>query len=525
MLNRIYLAAFWAILAVGFFFRKNGDESTSKAVDLWFCVTVALIAATFFTLFPLSKAYPLADSSVFIYIGKMMHQGFLPYTDLFDHKGILLYFIQYLGLFVGNGSYVGIWLLEAVNMVFTAVILFQISGLFTKDKMVRYLSLVAVLVMCGMKTYEGGNFTEEYALPWISLALYIFLKYFRNFTYNFRDIVWLGVGFAVVSLLRVNMAAIWVAVMPLILIRMIYKRQWKELGNCALGFVCGLAIIYIPVMIYLLLTGSLQDFIDCYMIFNLSYSEGGSNLMGVWSAISKGLANIPFAVAAFLISLWPNIKKRLYLLNLWILIVTLYFSHMSGRYYQHYGMILLPMLVVLFACALVNLYDILSLKEKINFKWKFPGNAIMLGGLTVVIAGAFFLQFKWSNLIHDALFQTDGMDVVQECILANSTEEDDVLIVGNDVKHYLLADRSTANKYFYQTPPIKISEEIYQGFMEELNRCQSDLIVVMGNKTECLEREDYLGQAYQYLEEQYQKGDYECEVYENFYAYKRIKGE
>mgnify|MGYP000777051933 FL=1 len=175
LLKNIYLAAFAAVLFIGFFFRKNGDDSRSKAVDLWFCVTAALIASTFLSLFPLSREFPYADSSVFIYIGKMMHKGFLPYKDLFDHKGILMYFIQYVGLLIGNGSWIGIWVLEAVNMIVTAWLLFKISRIFTKDKIVRYLSVVAVLVMCGMQTYEGGNFTEEYALPWISLALYLSL--------------------------------------------------------------------------------------------------------------------------------------------------------------------------------------------------------------------------------------------------------------------------------------------------------------------------------------------------------------
>ena len=525
MINQIYLAAFLALIVVGFFFRKNGADSTSKAVDVWFCAAVALIASTFLNLFPLSKFYPLADSSVFIYIGKMMQKGLLPYADLFDHKGILLYFIQYLGLTLTNGSFTGIWIIEAVHMIATAIILFRITGLFTEDKIVRYLSLTAVLVMCGRKTYEGGNFTEEYALVWIALALYIFLKYFQHFTYRFSEIVWLGVGFAVVSLLRVNMAAIWIAVMPVILIRMICKKQWKELGNCALGFLAGVAIVYIPVLIYLLVTGSLKEFIDCYIVFNFGYSDGGSNLAGVWSAIMKGLANLPFAVAALVLSLWPNVKNRQYVLNLWILAVSLYFSHMSGRYYQHYGMILLPMLVVLFAGAFANLYEILSLKERITFRLKLPHNVLMLAGLTVAILGAFFLQFKWANLIRDALYTTDGMDVVQECILENSTEEDDVLIIGNDVKHYLLAERETANKYFYQTPPIKISDELCEDFLKEAEEHPSDLVVVMGNKEACMEREDNLGRVYQYFETQCRNGDYECEEYDNFYIYKSIKGE
>ena len=79
------------------------------------------------------------------------------------------------------------------------------------------------------------------------------------------------------------------------------------------------------------------------------------------------------------------------------------------------------------------------------------------------------------------------------------------------------------NKYFYQTPPIKINDEIYEEFMTELDRCQSELIVVMGNKEECLERDDNLRDVYHYFEDQIEKGIYQCEIFEEFYACKRIK--
>ena len=119
LLMNIYTAAFFALLIIGFFFRKNGNQSTSKVVDFWFCVAVALIASTFFSVFPLTKTYTYTDSSVFLYIGKMMQNGYVPYRDLFDHKGILLYFIQFLGNVITPGSFTGMWLLEAVNTSIT----------------------------------------------------------------------------------------------------------------------------------------------------------------------------------------------------------------------------------------------------------------------------------------------------------------------------------------------------------------------------------------------------------------------
>lgn len=522
LLTNIYTAAFAALLVIGFFFRKNEDCSASKIVDLCFCIAVAFMASTFFSVFPLTKTYTYTDSSVFIYIGKMMQRGYVPYRDLFDHKGILLYVIQFLGSIMTPESLTGIWLIEVAHMIFTTCMLFKIAGLFTEDRSVKYISVIAVVIMCGMNTYEGGNFTEEYALPWISLALYIFLKYFINFEYQFKEIIWLGIGFGVVALLRVNMAVIWAVMMPIVLAVMLWKRQWKTIGNCAMGFCLGLILVFVPVCVYLLCTGSFQDFIQCYITFNFGYSDGGSNWAGVSSAIVKGLRNLPYAVAAIVLSLWPHIKNRLYVLNLLILTVSLYFAHMSGRYYQHYGIILLPMFVVVFVCALSNLYEILSVRGRIGFKMKFPGMFIMILGLVLAVVAVFFLQYKWANLIREPMMQAGGVSQLTEYIKDNSAEEEDVLIVGNDSKYYLLADRYTKNKYFYQTPPIKISDEIYEEFMEELEKCNSKLIVVMGDKETCMERDDNLGAVYQYLEEQSVSGRYCCETFEDFYVYKRV---
>ena len=523
LVTNIYIFAFCALLAIGFLFRKNNTVNGSKIVDVWFCIAVTLIVSTFFSLFPLTRTYTYADSSVFLYIGKMMQKGLVPYRDLFDHKGILLYFIQYLGILLYSDGFLGIWILEVVHMLFTVWFLFKISGLFTEDKMIRYLTVIAVAVMCGMNTYEGGNFTEEYALPWITFALYVFLKYFKEFSYKRCDIMWLGVGFATVALLRVNMVTVWIAFMPLILIHMLYKHEMKELTKCIVSFLTGACLICIPVLIYTIATGSLKEFIDCYLVFNFGYSDGGSNFEAVKNAIGECIQNLSWAFAAGIIALFPNRKNRIFWLNLWALVITLYFSHMSGRYYQHYGMILLPMLVALITGAVTVLYDILSLREKISFKMKFPDKKIMISGFILAIFAAFFLQYKWANLIREPMLQTGGVKELQEYLIENTSEEDDVLIVGNDVKYYLLADRSTDNKYFYQTPPIKLSDEVYQGFMEEVERCQSDTIVVMGNKSECLEREDNLGRACSYFENQALDGKYLCQEFENYYIYTKVE--
>ena len=521
LITNIYIAAFCFLLAAGFCFRKNHESSTSVVTDVCFCAATALAASTFFSLFPLTKTYTYTDSSVFLYIGKMMQQGLVPYRDLFDHKGILLYLIQYAGLQICPDGFFGVWILEVVHMFATVWFLFKLSGLFTEDKMIRYLSVIAVAVMCGMNTYEGGNFTEEYALPWIAAALYIFLKYFKTNSYRFVEIVFLGVGAAVISLLRVNMVTVWIALMPLVIIQMLFRKEFRDLFSCVGAFCAGVFAVYLPMLCYLLITGCFQDFIDCYLVFNFAYSDGGIDVSDIFHALTEGVKNLSWAFAAGLIAVIPYRKKKLFWLNVWSLLVTLYFSHMSGRFYQHYGMILLPMLVPFMTGAIEVIYGVLSWGEKFQFHLKFPKNWIMTGGFFAAAFAAFFLQYKWANLIRETMMETGGVRQLTECLLEKTSPEDDVLIVGNDAKYYLLADRTTKNKYFYQTPPIKISDALYEDFMKEVEEKPSDCIVIFGNKEKCLEREDHLGQVYRYFEDGFQKGEYQCEIYENFYTYLR----
>ena len=49
-----------------------------------------------------------------------MAEGKLPYRDLFDHKGPLLYLIQRVGIGLTPGSYIGVWILELISMMISA---------------------------------------------------------------------------------------------------------------------------------------------------------------------------------------------------------------------------------------------------------------------------------------------------------------------------------------------------------------------------------------------------------------------
>lgn len=55
------------------------------------------------------------DSSVFKYMALVISKGGMPYKDAFDHKGPLLYIINYIGQLISY--YRGVWVIECLSML------------------------------------------------------------------------------------------------------------------------------------------------------------------------------------------------------------------------------------------------------------------------------------------------------------------------------------------------------------------------------------------------------------------------
>ena len=89
-----------------------------------------------------------------------MNSGLTLYQSLFDHKGPLLFLINAVGLRIG-GEF-GVWLLGVASIFISFWFSFKTCLLFAKriPSLLAVLSLIPALINC----FEGGNYSEEYAL-------------------------------------------------------------------------------------------------------------------------------------------------------------------------------------------------------------------------------------------------------------------------------------------------------------------------------------------------------------------------
>lgn len=417
------------------------------------------------------------DSSVFRYIGWMMTKGLIPYKDIFDHKGLLTYFINYVGVLLSYDY--GIWIIEVVFMFFTIAMSYRLARLFSNSKN----SMLSIFIAFTMfdAYFEGGNFTEEWALPFILLALYIYMDYFIFDRISSVRVVVCGFSFACVCLLRPNMISVWIVFSLVFLIERIKKNEWSCLIKTIAYFLGGILAVGIPAAAYLCANDAMYDFIEDYLIFNFIYSGN----LG-WN--EKIIAFIHFmctpqllAGICILILIIKGSKNYYKKINIWyfvLVFVTVAMASMSGYRYNHYGMVLIPLVIYpySFFADTIEKMDIVKKNDR-----KVVGVAIKSGILICTIVcwlGMLINDIRLNNTYDD------GIEQLSSYIMDTTDEDREIIVFGNCSFIYLKARRTAASKYFYQKPIALIDEKIKDKFIYELEMNLPEIVVFYGNLAE-----------------------------------------
>lgn len=260
---------------------------------------VSFIFLTKSPIHPWKKSDIGTDSSVFKTIAFMMEKGYSPYRDSFDHKGPVIYILNYLGNLIS--PYSGIWIIEYVFLALTFVL-----NHYTVNKILKVsniLSFIAVLTGAGLlfTYFDGGNLVEEYAMPFISIGNLVFLDCLINYNYAPYKTIICGASFAIVLLLRANMIGLWIVFVITVFFKMLSQRKLKELLSCIGWFVLGVCIIAVPIICWMLVKDIIKEFWFDYIQFNLIYSsaEGGrATIESRWGSFFYFFNTTVFAISS-----------------------------------------------------------------------------------------------------------------------------------------------------------------------------------------------------------------------------------
>ncbi|MBR2797461.1 MAG: hypothetical protein IKE17_16075 [Clostridia bacterium] len=427
------------------------------------------------------------DSSVFRTIAMMMKHGNMPYRDTFDHKGPLMYIICYLGLTISESS--GIWAIEFLNLFITFLLLYKTAKIWTHNKWQAIICVLAGSTIL-FEYFEGGNLVEEYSMPYISAALFIFSDYMINNRYSKMRLTICGFCLGCVIMLRVNMAVVWVVFCITIFFQTIIRKEFDKVALFIIWFTIGVAISVLPILLWLVANNSLSNFWKAYIKFNFLYSsaEGGrASFPSRWNAFFTFTNTFIFTLS-LTSSLFLFVKKKnnMYALLTANLLCSVFMMTISGQTYPHYGMILVP----LFVAAIASLFSYLNIDKNV-------------GGVASVLTMGFLICYliagKWESELQKTAsiygdkgnrHISDQTMQISEKIQEWTSEDEKISVYGNYDVLYIESQRSHATQYSYQFPIGTIDSGIMNDYWKQMQDEKPAVFVV--TKGKCRDVQKYV---------------------------------
>ena len=287
------------------------------------------------------------DSAMFQTMGKYWAEGYLPYVDLYDHKGPMIFLINALGYALDGRN--GVYIIQVLGIALSEAIACRLLA----DRLGRgkALALALLLPLILAANWQEGNTTEEYILP-LLLGSYLLMARWcggleeGRFAHRAGAAFVYGLCFGFALMTRVTNALGVCLGVAFITVVLAVKGEWKNLLANGGAFLLGAAIPVLPFCVYFAAHGALYEMWYGTLLYNLDYfsSSGFPKPEGLIQLLVLVRLYLPgwCLMAAALWGLLSREKGRLAPL-LWLLVAagnTLFLYTLNS--YAHYGIVLLP---------------------------------------------------------------------------------------------------------------------------------------------------------------------------------------
>ena len=323
-----------------------------RLLSLLFSAAAALAFSLVFYAFntPLGPSIG-SDNAMYLTMGTALARGYAPYTQIFDHKGPLLFAVQCLPQALSGGySTLFVFLQETLVLFCCLRVLAAVARETGAPE--ALLQLVYLALTCSLT--GGGNLSEEYTnLPTL-LGLLAALRCFGRRPDHqpralFRPALLMGLCACCCFLMRANNALPLCLLAADLALGLACSRQFAALGACAAGFTCGLLCAFLPVLVWLMSRGAVSAAFYGAILHNFMYAGTGDGRSRLGMLLHDGYGQI--ALLCLLLACLGALalgRKRRPLLAFGFLCAAaggLMAAFISHKFYDHYLMIAVPLAV------------------------------------------------------------------------------------------------------------------------------------------------------------------------------------
>ena len=295
-----------------------------------------------------SPLYPMndwVDVNCFFTVGRGLRHGMVPYLDLYEQKGPLVYFLYALAAWISEDSFIGVFLIEtvcfAVFLHYSGRIAEAMSGASWAYPVTAALTGLVIPVT---PAFSHGGSAEELMLPVLAFGLYTVIRSPHG---NIEISGWhgalLGVACAAAFWSKYTFCGLFAGLALGVIVCDAAKRRFRELFRLAGWFLLGFVLLSAVILLWFAAHGALSGMLNAYIVNNLSLYSQNIRSGHYDPPLQNLLNNLPWSVPAVLGLLLAAFRKgrRLDAVPLWLSAAGLFiFTYLNGRRYPYYALIL-----------------------------------------------------------------------------------------------------------------------------------------------------------------------------------------
>lgn len=292
----------------------------------------ALYARSTSIFYPNNYSY---DGTIFMHIGQAIKNGYIPYRDVYDTKGPMLWLLEYIGQLIYDGR-AGIYLLQILNLNLISVISYRAARYYLTE--FQSVISVAVEIAFIIGTCRIEHTVEEFTYLYSIIAVYLTLKNMNmeNGFINKMDYFVYGL-IAMCAILTRVMDCVVAGSCIIFAGAVAYKQYGAKKLIVSYAFtLLGAVVLSIPFVIYFVVHNAIADWLEATVFFSIRYSE--------FNKTPIRFRLLAILLVPILLSIYNILKGRkdLPILTLLMSIVCGILYLIVGTTYNHYMTMAVP---------------------------------------------------------------------------------------------------------------------------------------------------------------------------------------
>ena len=439
----------------------------NKEVLLWIdkFIVIFFIISSLYSFLIYWNLLESRDAAVYMYTGKLLRKGMVPYLDIWDHKtpGIYIYY-SVLYFFSENIRHSALFCMIAAQ-IFTTISLFKLLLKFYSKKLAASSIILLLILYNWLLGKEGPYLIEEYIIFFQVITLWLLFNWERSLKYFL-----VGILCALSFLLKPTLISLWVAIFILWLFEFFKNKNYNAFLKILFLTFVGFVIPFLFVGYFFWSKGALLDLIDQSFFYNSIYVSNTFRFNDFFLGFSNVLFINFFVLPAWFYICWLYISKKISLSSNILLAISvlafpfeIYISSLSGNSYPHY-----------YYSSL--LFDVIIIAAFINFIIKYVSIPKWMGYLSNLTS--IFLFFLLITVItYNLLYRIPKLEQAnnEKIDLINYLNDNNFsnkfcLVFGNELWVYLNTNVNPIDRYVYQYPLFKKgyrSDRIWEEFLTD----------------------------------------------------------